>query len=204
MEEGRRVVESVVGMLGAVNERRLLILAAVGASVVAYVVYALLSRSVAAPPEGTPTRAVAGASREARGAARNRKVPRKQAVAPRSRPAVKPSGGPPPPLPMPDISLDEAREDYGDLLAELERELQRNKDTGKPLGNEHWVEYYRRGHEVMTPLRRYLSVGSEEGKTEVAAMDGELRDVMGKLQTDPAELEEDEPALEEDPETPEL
>jgi len=103
---------------------------------------------------------------------------------------------------MPDISLDEAREDYGDLLAELERELQRNKETGKALANKHWVEYYRRGHEIMTPLRRYLSVGGEEGKSEVAGMDEELRDIMGKLQTDPADLEEDPADLEEDPPEP--
>ena len=102
---------------------------------------------------------------------------------------------------MPDISLEEAREDYSDLLAELERELQRNKDTGKALANEHWVEYYRRGHEVMTPLRRYLSMDSEEGKSEVAGMDEALRDIMGKLQTDPADLEKD-PDEEEAPPDP--
>lgn len=192
MEEGRRVVEPSVGMLAAVNERRLLILAAMGASVVAYVVYALLSRSVDAPREPAPTRAVASAADaqpEEAGRASHRKMPAKKAVLPGKRPA--PSGGPPPALPMPDISLEEAREDYADLLAELERELERNKETGKALPNKHWVEYYRRGHEVMTPLRRYLSIGSEEGKTEVSAMDGALRDIMGKLQTDPAELEED-------------
>jgi hypothetical protein len=194
MAEGRRVVESAVCMLAAVNERRLLILAAVGATVVAYVVYALLSRSVAAPPE--PARAESGPAPESPDDAQPaspRELPRPRSVARSPRPATKPSGGPPPALPLPDISLEEAREDYSDLLAELERELQRNKDTGKALPNEHWVEYYRRGHEVMTPLRRYLSSGSEEGKTEVATMDGALRDIMGKLQTDPADLEEDPP-----------
>ena len=205
MAEGRRVVESSVGMLAAVNERRLLVLAAVGASVVAYVVYALLSRSVAVPPESTQARAGAGAA-EAPGrlpeTTSRRKTPSKKVVVPGKRPTPSRSGGPPPALPMPDISLDEAREDYGDLLAELERELQRNKETGKALANKHWVEYYRRGHEIMTPLRRYLSVGGEEGKSEVAGMDEELRDIMGKLQTDPADLEEDPADLEEDPPEP--
>ncbi|MGH1345461.1 MAG: hypothetical protein ACRBN8_28110 [Nannocystales bacterium] len=187
------------------NERRLLILAAVGASVVAYVVYALLSRNVAAPPESEPTRPGAGAVEAAREEPKEKRRPRmpaKKAVLPGKPSVAPPPGGPPPPLPMPDISLDEAREDYSDLLAELERELQRNKDTGKALANKHWVEYYRRGHEVMTPLRRYLSIGSEEGKTEVAGMDEELRDIMGKLQTDPADLEEDRPKLEENPAEP--
>lgn len=189
-------------MLAAVNERRLLILAAVGASVVAYVVYALLSRSVEAPPEPSATRAVVGATdapREASGPATRRKARAKKAVLPGRRAAPSPAAGPAPALPMPDISLEEAREDYADLLAELERELARNKETGKALPNKHWVEYYRRGHEVMNPLRRYLSMGSEEGKTEVAAKDEALRDIMGKLQTDPAELEED-PPVEDDPE----
>ncbi len=199
MGEGRRVVECAVGMLAAVNERRLLILAAVGASVVAYVVYALLSRGVGAPPEPTQARAEAGVAEtpDREPAPKTRRKPSvKRPVLPGKRPGPSRSGGPPPALPMPDISLEEAREDYVDLLAELERELERNKETGKALANKHWVEYYRRGHEVMTPLRRYLSIGSEEGKSEVAGMDEELRDIMGKLQTDPADLEEDpaEPA----------
>lgn len=200
MAERRCVVESGVGMLAAVNERRLLILAAVGASVVAYVVYALLSRSVEVPPQskrspGGPT-ITESSPDDGSAAHRRRKASPKRPVVPSKPTAARPSGGPPPALPMPDISLDEAREDYRDLLAELERELERNKETGKAIANKHWVEYYRRGHEVMTPLRRYLSVGSEEGKTEVAGMDEELRDIMGKLQTDPAELDdaaEDEP-----------
>lgn len=203
MAEARRVVESSVGMLAAVNERRLLILAAVGASVVAYVVYALLSRSVETPPEPSVTRAVAGATdapREGSGPATRRKTRAKKAALPGRRPAASPSAGPAAALPMPDISLEEARGDYADLLAELERELERNKETGKALPNKHWVEYYRRGHEVMNPLRRYLSMGSEEGKTEVAGKDEALRDIMGKLQTDPADLEEEPDEPEEDPE----
>lgn len=201
MEERRCVVESGVGMLAAVNERRLLILAAVGASVVAYVVYALLSRSVEAPPQSKRRPAVsatADASPDEEATPRRRKAPSKRAALPGKRRAAPLSGGPPPALPMPDISLDEAREDYRDLLTELERELERNKETGKAIANKHWVEYYRRGHEVMTPLRRYLSVGSEEGKTEVAGMDAELRDIMGKLQTDPAKLEDAEADADED------
>ena len=90
---------------------------------------------------------------------------------------------------MPDVSLEEAREDYESLMKELERELQRNKDTGKPLANEHWVEYYRRGHEVMNPLRRYLSFGTDEDKKEVGELDEDLRNLMSKLQRDPATLE---------------
>lgn len=91
-------------------------------------------------------------------------------------------------MPMPKVSVEEARENYDDLMAELERELQRNKDTGKPLANEHWVEYYRRGHEVMDPLRRLLGFGDDAAKKEIAEKDEALRELMADLQADPATL----------------
>ena len=80
---------------------------------------------------------------------------------------------------------------YGLVMRELERELQRNKETGKPLANEHWVEYYRRGHEIMDPLRIHLGTASEDEKREVGDMDEDLRNLMAKLQQDPATLEDD-------------
>lgn len=90
---------------------------------------------------------------------------------------------------MPDITLEEARADYDALVSELERELERNEETGKPLANEHWVEYYARSHEVMNPLRRYLSFGTAADKKEVGELDETLRNLLNDLQRDPETLE---------------
>ena len=95
---------------------------------------------------------------------------------------------------MPDVSLEEAREDYEDLMTELGRELERNKETGKRLANKHWVEYYQRTHEVMNPLRRLLGTEDEDAKREVSEKDAALRTLMGKLQMDPTTLDDQEEA----------
>ena len=189
MEERTRVVEPALVCSVAVNERTLLIMAAVGASIVAYAVYALLSRGVVDQPPAPAQDPVAASDSQPEVSPASRPVRPKAPAAAGGAPA-KPSGGPPPPVPMPDVSLEEAREDYDDFMAELERELQRNKDTGKALANEHWVEYYRRGHEIMDPLRRYMSSGSEAERKEVGELDEALRTLMSKLQRDPADLEE--------------
>lgn len=90
---------------------------------------------------------------------------------------------------MPEVSVEEARQDYDDFIGELERELQRSIDTGKVLANEHWVDYYRRGHEIMEPLRRYMSTGTDAERKEVGELDEALRTLMSKLQRDPSTLE---------------
>ncbi len=193
MEDDTRVVESSLVCSVAVNERTLLILAAVGASVVAYAVYALMARGMVEQPAPVPVASKATAK------TRDEPKPRRawRSEEPASKPAprlpvgqtpVKPSGGPPPELPKPDVTLEEAREDYDALVKELERELQRNKDTGKALANEHWVEYYGRTHEVMDPLRHYLSFGTDAEKKEVGELDEALRTLMSDLQRDPGTL----------------
>jgi hypothetical protein len=190
MEDGGRVVEPWLVSSAAVNERTLLIMAALGASVVAYVVYALMSRGMDEPqPVRVAAQDAPSSDRPAEAPEASTRRPTVKPKLPTARPSAKPSGGPPPPLPMPKVSLEEAREDYDDFMAELERELERNKDTGKPLANEHWVDYYRRGHEIMNPLRRYLSTGADEEKREVGEKDEALRNLMSKLQRDPATLE---------------
>lgn len=178
--------------LRPVNERTLLIVAALGASVVAYAVYGLLSREVGPQPQRVS--ASSSPRDEPEQVVDEPAVPA-PSRAPKGRlPAPRPTAkaGPAPALPLPDVSLEEAREDYDDLIAELERELQRNKDTGKPLATEHWVEYYQRGHEVMDPLRRLLGFSDDAGKQEVADKDEALRELMADLQADPATLK-DEP-----------
>lgn len=186
MEDHRRVVESSLVCSVAVNERTLLILAAIGASVVAYAVYALMTRGVVEQPAPVPVASKATEEPKPRQARRSKEPASKPAPRlPVGRLPAKPSGGPPPELPKPDVTLEEAREDYDALIKELERELQRNKDTGKALANEHWVEYYGRTHEVMDPLRHYLSFGSDAEKKEVGELDEALRTLMSDLQRDP-------------------
>lgn len=193
MEDDSRLVESLVCSF-AVNERTLLILAALGASVVAYAVYALLTRSMVEQPApaAASVTAPAEAEDEPRPAPPRRSKDRATPPAPRPQvarmppqTADDPAGGPPPTLPKPSVTLEEAREDYDAFVEELERELQRNEETGKPLANEHWVEYYARTHEVMDPLRYYLSFGTDAQKKEVGDLDEALRTLMSDLQKDP-------------------
>lgn len=195
MAEPHCVVESPRCMLRAVNERTLLIVAALGAFVVAFAVYHLMTRDMGQLPEPVPVEAGATPStREGprpQASDRGAGTPSKPRVnAPvRTRRKSSSPGGPPPAVPMPDVSLEEAREDYDDLMAELGRELERNKETGKRLANKHWVEYYQRTHEVMNPLRRLLGSEDEDAKREVSEKDEALRTLMSDLQRDPAELE---------------
>ncbi len=179
-------------MLPAVTERTLLILAALGAAVVAFAVYHLMTRemqqlAVPADVRGAQTTPAPADQAPSSRAGTPRTGPRGDAVV-KTPPTP---AGPPPPLPMPEISLEEAREDYADLMAELRGELRRNEDTGKPLANEHWVDYYRRGHEVMNPLRRLLGFEDEDAKREVAEKDEALRTLLEELQKDPAGVEPD-------------
>lgn len=193
MEDDRGVVESSLLCSVAVNERTLLILAAIGATVVAYAVHALMTRGVVEQPAPVPVASQATDERKPHPSRRSHEPSSKPAPRPPSaRVPAKPSGGPPPQLPKPEVTLLEARENYDALVKELERELQRNKDTGKALANEHWVEYYARTHEVMDPLRHYLGFGTDAQKKEVGALDEALRTLMSDLQRDPATLEPDE------------
>jgi type IV secretory pathway VirB10-like protein len=192
MEDVGRVVECSLVCSVAVNERTLLILAAVGASVVAYAVYALMTRGAVAE-QPAPASVASNVHEDVESprapAAKKRSATPAPPRPPLVRPPAKPQGGPPPALPKPEVSLEEAREDYDALMKELERELQRNKDTGKALANEHWVDYYTRTHEVMDPLRYYLSFGTEAEKKDVGALDEELRVIMADLQRDPSTLD---------------
>ncbi len=92
------------------------------------------------------------------------------------------SAGTPTAPAQPEITVDQARENYDDLIAEMDREVQRTKDTGRPLPNEDWVEYYRRGHEAMDPLRRLLGYDNPEHKAELEDKAETLRNRLEKLQ----------------------
>ena len=187
MEDRARVVERALVCSAAVNERTLLIMAAVGAAIVAYAVYALLSRGmVERPPAPVSVSATPEPPRAAPKAERTDVVP---GLRPQANPLRGDPGGTPPAVPMPEVSLEEAREDYDAFIEELERELKRNEETGKALANEHWVEYYRRGHEIMDPLRRFMSTGSDAERKEVGELDERLRTLMSDLQRDPAAQE---------------
>ncbi|MEM6295324.1 MAG: hypothetical protein AAGA54_28890 [Myxococcota bacterium] len=186
------------------NERSVVIIALLGAGFVAYAVYGLLSRSMEPGSNGpapvkvdrqaeaedqpAPTPAV---RRAAEGTQRPLPKPRVNPPVGKGAPA-----GPAPAVPMPDVSLEEARESYDDLVAEIEREIQRNKDTGKPLATEHWAEYYQRSHDVMNPLRRHLGFEDDAARDEVAEKDETLRDLLDALQADPKTLEAPDEAAE--------
>ncbi len=75
---------------------------------------------------------------------------------PRSRPALplEPSAAPrePAPRPTPEISLDEARKQFADFMAELDG----IETSGMELTSPEWVEYYKRGHELLLPLQQHL------------------------------------------------
>ncbi len=77
-----------------------------------------------------------------------------------SPPPAPPRGGLPP-RPEPSIGLDEARENYADFLAELDRVVQ----SGRVLDNAEWTDYYKRGHDALQPLLQHLQ-WSEPGQGE--------------------------------------
>ena len=120
---------------------------AVGLAVVGWAVFALVGgdqRDTRAPKTAASRDEGSDASKRApAGEPAPREV--EKAAAPAE--ARKPN--PPPEIPKPNITLEEAREQYDAYIAELDREIAKTEETGRPLANEAWVDYYKRGHEAM-------------------------------------------------------
>lgn len=171
----------------ALTERTLIIIAAIGAAFVAYAVYVLLERNPPVPATVDPPAKTRQAGDDrARAATRANPIP--PIVLPKPVAKSKPTpGAPPPPLPTPEVSLEQAREDYDDYIAELRREIKRSKDTGKKLPTEGWVEYYGHGNEVMEPLRVLLDQYDEDDRAETEAKEAKIRDLLEYLQMNDVE-----------------
>lgn len=91
----------------------------------------------------------------------------------------------PPEPAKPNMTIEEAREKYDDYIAELDREIAKSEETERDLANEAWVDYYRRGHEVMDPLRRLLDVKKPEHQREVSEKYELVRKKLQQLEPRP-------------------
>jgi len=92
---------------------------------------------------------------------------------------------PPPEIPKPKVTLEEAREQYDAYIAELDREIAKTEETGRPLANEAWVDYYKRGHEAMDPLRRLLDPKDPANQKEVSEKYEVVRNKLRDLEPRP-------------------
>lgn len=168
------------------TERGLVGIAAAGALIVAYVVYSLMARDMAAPPNGVATpRGDVAAEQTPRTARRPSTRDAPETGKPRINPVVRSANAapaPPPTPPKPEVSLEEARDNYDALVAELDREAKRTEDTGRPLPSEAWVDYYTQMHAVMDPLRLHLSWENPDEKEELREKSEELRKKLDALQ----------------------
>lgn len=81
-----------------------------------------------------------------------------------------------PPRPKPEISLEQARKDFADFMAELERVEQQ----GARLTSPEWVDYYKRGHDALLPLQQHLDWTVPDQADELRRANDDMRT---KLQT---------------------
>lgn len=95
----------------------------------------------------------------------------------RPRPVLPPAQPPPPPK----MDLEEAREELSDLLAELDRELDRSAEGARPMSNERWVEYYRRGNEAIAAIAQARK-DDKDASQEISEAHHELRWRLDRLQ----------------------
>ena len=76
-----------------------------------------------------------------------------------------------PPRPKPEISLEEARKQFSDLLAELDRLAA----TGATLSSPEWVDYYKRGNDALLPLQQHLDTSVADEADELRRANEDLR-----------------------------
>ena len=91
--------------------------------------------------------------------------------------ADEPTPGPPP-RPKPEISLEEAREQFATYMEEIER----LEAEGTTLTSPEWTDYYRRGHEVLLPLQQHLDWTIPEQAEELRRANDGMRTTLGKLE----------------------
>ncbi len=180
-------VSSVVEM----NGRVLAIVGALGIGIAAYAVLSLGgSRQVGNRDDATrsrrtrtPSKADAGPRPKRPVAGPSRTEASNPGVGPRVNPPVGPSDGVPRVKPkQPELTLEQAREQFDDLMVELDREIKRGEEVGRPLSNEAWVEYYRRGSEAITPIVRLIPSEDGNRQSEINERQTELRERLDALQ----------------------
>jgi hypothetical protein len=87
--------------------------------------------------------------------------------------AVEAAGSPPP-----DISLEEARSGFSEVMADIDRAI----EAGEPLSQREWVELYRRGAEALDPLLRHLDPADPQMGEELGRYQAQLRDKLRQLE----------------------
>lgn len=159
----------------------LVVMGVAGLLVVGYAFYTLLAPPA---PRGGAGRSRGEASQEADDAepgdgsrkAKPRKGEKpgaKKVVA--NQPARPPS--PPPPRPEPEVPLAEARKQFADYMAELDGLAARDAQLTSP----EWVELYKRGHEVLTPLQQNLDWQVPEEAQELKMANEDMRAKLNRI-----------------------
>lgn len=173
------------------NGRVLAIVGVVGIGIAAYAVLSLGgSRSGDDPATArsprrarTPSKAAAAERQQPPLAGPATGKSSRSVVGPRINPPVGPADGAPRvAAKKPELTLDEAREQFDDLMLELDREIKRGEEVGRPLSNEAWVEYYRRGSEAVTPIVRLIPADDANRQSEINERQTELRERLDALQ----------------------
>ncbi len=163
----------------------LVVMGVAGLLVVGYAFYTLL-----APPESrggagrsrgeAAQRADAGdeadeadeGSRKPRPRPGKLEKPKSKAVIDTNRPKA-----PPPPRPEPEVPLADARRQFAEYMAELDRLAAREAELTSP----EWVELYKRGHEVLAPLQQNLDTQIPEQAQEMRMANEDMRAKLNRI-----------------------
>lgn len=139
-------------------------------AVLGYAIYSLATAGGDRPAAAEPSSAVEADKPKAR-RARPRVAPGGVAPAPVTRVGDARRRGGPPPRPEPTVSLEKAREDFADLLAEFDR----IEAKGTVLTNEEWTGHYKDGHEALQPLLQHLEWTNPTEADELRQANEDLR-----------------------------
>jgi hypothetical protein len=169
-----------------VKGRTLAVFVVVGLAVVGWAVFALVGGEDREPrATKTASSRTAGSDADAEPKRRPAGEPAPREAKRDAEPSKERTAKPPPEVPKPNITLEEAREQYDAYIAELDREIAKTEETGRPLANEAWVEYYKRGHEAMDPLRRLLDPKDPANQKEVSEKYEVVRNKLRELEPRP-------------------
>jgi hypothetical protein len=161
----------------------LVVMGVAGLLVVGYAFYTLLSPSPSRTGAAGRSRPEASQAADD-GGGENGDGTRK--ARPRTAAAAKPKRvidtdrppSPPPPRPVPTVPLDEARKAFADFLGELD-----GLATGDvKLTSPEWVELYRRGHDLLTPLQQHLDPQDPDDAQELRTANESMRTKLSAIE----------------------
>jgi hypothetical protein len=169
-------------MLPTMRSPGLVVMGLAGLLVVGYAFYTLLAPPA---PRGGAGRSRGEASRSddddadepADDGARKARPRMSKADGSKPTPAVDRAPSPPPPRPEPEGSLADARKQLADYMAELDALAARDAKLTSP----EWVELYKRGHDMLTPLQQHLDWQVPAEAQELRMANEDIRARLNKI-----------------------